>query len=301
MNLQIAKSLIASDDPADVTRGLAFMQSDGSLAELQAVMAHIKSPQPIVQKTAIDATAGIILRNLIQYFSNIQTNVRESLAKLLQKLDPNVINRIAKELYSDNEDVRLRALQVLGMLGKGSKVLQALSEMVKDRDKKVRATAIHLLGKAVQGKDMSMVLALLNDEDQRVRANTIEAVEEIGNPNAVGLLQRFRKDKSNRIRGNALKALWNLGQKDIMDDLKEMLNSENYLDRASAAWVMGETGKDNREMIDILASYAQDSNKLVRENVIKAQIKIGGDIAEKYLQYLCEEEEVEDARKALKR
>ena len=173
--------------------------------------------------------------------------------------------------------------------------------MVKDKDMKVRATAVHLLGKVVQGKDMTLVVALLNDKDVRVRANTIEALEDIKNPAAVGLIQRFRKDPSNRIRGNALKALWNLGYKEIMDDLKNMLASEQGLLRASGAWVIGEVGKDNREMVDLLASCAQDEDKLVRENVIKAQLKIGGSIAEKYLKFLCDEEEVESAKQKLKR
>jgi HEAT repeat protein len=204
-------------------------------------------------------------------------------------------------LYNENDEKRLRAVQVLGLLNAGQKVREVVSEMVKDKDQKVRATSVHLLGKLVQRKDMNLVVALLNDRDIRVRANTIEALERIGNPSAAALLHRFRKDPSNRIRGNTLKALWNLGVRDILDDLKVMILHVSHLMRASGAWVMGEIGKDNPEIIELIARVVQDEDKLARENAIRAQLKIGGEMAEKYLKYLCEEEEVQDVKNKMKK
>lgn len=301
MNEQLLHTLLRSREPQNIVRGIDLLRAEGSLADLHTLMELMKSEISLVRQKAVDTAADLILRNLIQYFGQIQTSVRESLARLLEKLDPAVINRIGESFYDENEERRLRAVQVLGLLGKSGKITQIVAEMVKDKDQKVRATAVHLLGKHSLTKDMSLAVALLNDTDARVRANTIEALEEIGNPAAVGLLLRFRKDTSNRIRGNVLKALWNLGNRDVMPELKEMLASRDHLMRATAAWVIGEIGKDNNEMIDLVASCAQDENKLVRENVIKAQLKIGGAQAEKYLRYLCEQEEVEEAKKKLKR
>jgi len=301
MNAQLLQTFLRSREPQKVIKGIDLLRAEGSLADLHTLMDLMKSEVAPVRQKAVDTAADLILRNLIQYFGQIQSSVRESLAKLLEKLDPAVINRIAEGLYADDEERRLRAVQVLGLLGKNGKVTQIVAEMVKDKDRKVRATAVHLLGKHSAGKDMSLAAALLNDADARVRANTVEALAEIGNPAAVGLLLRFRKDPSNRIRGNVLKALWSLGNHDVVAELKEMITSSDHLMRATAAWVIGEIGKDNREMIDLAASCAQDENKLVRENVIAAQLKIGGAIAEKYLKYLCEQEEVEEAKKKLKR
>ncbi len=301
MNDQLVKTLLRSREVQNVIRGIELLRAEGSLADLSALMELMKSELAQVRQKAVETAADLILRNLIQYFGQIQASVRESLAKLLERLDPAVINRISESLYADEEEKRLRAVQVLGLLGKSAKVTQVVSEMVKDKDRKVRATAVHLLGKHSVGKDMSLAVALLNDPDARVRANTVEALEEIGNPAAVGLLLRFRKDSCNRLRGNALKALWNLGHRNVLDELKEMMASEDYLMRATGAWVIGEIGKDNKDMIDLVASRSQDENKLVRENVIKAQLKIGGSLAEKYLQLLCEQEEVEEAKKKLKR
>jgi HEAT repeat protein len=300
MNENLIKVLLQNQDSKSLLKSLEMMREEGSLADLQRVINLLKSEYAEVRKAAVDTAAELILSNLIDHFAQMKSGVRESLGKLLQRLDPNIINRIGSEIYSKDEERRLRTVQVLGLLGQSKKLRELISEIVKDKDIKVRATAVHLLGKLVLGKDMTLVLALLNDQDPRVRANTIEALEDIGNPSAIGLLQRFRGDPSNRIRGNVLKALWKLGFRDIIEDLKAMMINEDPLMRATGAWVIGEIRPDNRELLDTLASCAMDSEKLVRDNVIKAQLKIGGTIVEKYLHYLCEVDEVEEIKKTLK-
>lgn len=299
MEDQSIKMLLQSSNPQSVLKGLSTFGEKGTFADLQNVLSFTKSEDPAIRKAANDSAADMILNNMIQHLTQLEPLVRERLGKLLQNLNSDVIERIGKELYSDDEERRLKSLKVLGLLGRNEKIKQIMAKMVKHKDIKMRATAVRLMGKIIEDKDMTPILSLLSDKDIRVRANTIEALEDVANPNAIGLLHRFKKDPSNRIRGNAIKTLWKLGHKDILDDLKEMFASKNHLMRASAAWVIGEVGKGNNDLVNLLAAYSQDSNKLVRENVIKAELKIGGSLADKYLQYLSEKEEIEDVKKSM--
>ena len=286
MNLDLARSKLSSENPEEVISSLRILSTQGQLSDLQAIMVLFKHPVAAIKHASIETTILLIRENLISHFNDLDPSVRQKLGIVLQSLDPPVIDELGKDLWCDLEERRLRAVQILGLLHKNPRVKIVLAKLVQDKNVKIRATAVNLLGKVIGQNDHDLILWLLNDSDKRVRANTIEALESTGNKRLVPILLRFRKDSSNRIRGNVLKALFTLGFTDIQQDLMEMLNSGNELMQASALWVISQIKLKKTPLEDAAGSFLLSDSEMVRINAKKALQALETPRANGYLRYL---------------
>jgi HEAT repeat protein len=284
----VAESLppIVTKDPEMIMTGLRRYGLEGKLTDLQSVLAFIKHPEDKVKRAATQAASSIIKENLISYYHDISKEVRVKLGILVESLDPGIIDEISNDLYGESNERRLRAIQVLGLLKKNPRIPEILGRLVKDRDEKIRATAVNLLGKFISHDDQQLILALLNDPDKRVRANTIEALESLGNKRLIPILLRFRKDGSNRIRGNILKALFNLGYTEIEQDLLEMLAQPSDLMKASALWVISQVACTSRNLEDAAGFAFVSENEMVNRNARNALTALATPRTAGYLRYL---------------
>jgi HEAT repeat protein len=286
--IEQARKSLSSDNPAAVVFSLKTLGMNGKLSDLQALMSLINSPNPKIKQTAVDATCTLIKEHLILHFNNLEKAMRDKLTTIMQTVHPSVLDAISKDLYSENDERRLRAVQILGHMRKNPKIKDILAKLVQDRDVKIKATAANLMGHVIGQNDHDLLLALLNDEDKRVRANTIEALEKLGNKRLVPILLRYRKDPSNRIRGNVLKALYTLGYTGIEGDLLEMIQSSSTLMKASAMWVISQISIALGSIIDACGYQLLTADEMVFRNALKALEAIEDPRAKGYLRYLAE-------------
>lgn len=270
MNLELVYSNLNSTNSNEVLSALEILRGAGSLSDIQVILPHIKSRNTSIVKAAVNAICNIIREKLVVHFNELEPNVRKKLSTLMESLDPAIINEISKDVFSDDKDRRLRAVQILGLLKKNPQIRFILAKLITDRDEKIRATAINLLGKIVGPNDHRTILSLLSDKDKRVRANTIEALESLGDKKLVPILIRFKSDQNNRIRGNVLKALYSLGYTDIENDLLGMLESHNEFMIASALWVLTQTKFCTTKLLDATGYCLLAENKMIHNNAKKA-------------------------------
>jgi HEAT repeat protein len=289
MNIDIARNGLSSADSDALVQSLEFLGSGGKLTDLQSMLVFVKHPDPKVCKTTVIACSNLIRNNLITHFQELGPQVRQKLGTVMETLVPQVIDEIAKDLYCNDDPRRVRALQILGLLKKNPKILELLGKLVQDKDEKVRATAVSLLGKFVGPNDHDLIMSLLNDKDKRVRANTVEALERLGNKRLIPILLRFRKDPINRIRGNVIKALYNLGYKDVEADLIDMLNNPDNFMKASGLWVIAQIKPQFPKVEDLSGFYLLSDNEMVYVNSKKALIAIGSPRAKGFLAHLDSE------------
>ncbi len=275
-----------SANPSVLISGLKEYGIEGKLSDLQTILGFLKHTNDGVKTAATQAASNLIREHLISNYHDLSQDVRNKLGILLQSLDPRIIDEISKDLYCDSNERRLIAVQILGLLKKNPRTRDILVDLVKDRDVKVRATAVNLLGKVIGPNDQEMILSLLNDPDKRVRANTIEALESLGNKRLIPILLRFRKDSNNRIKGNILKALFNLGYTEIEPDLLEMLAMPNDLMKASALWVISQIEYSSRKIEDAAGLSFLSENDMVLKNAKNALTKLATPRALGYLRYL---------------
>lgn len=286
MDINLVRSSLKSRNPDIVLSALHTLGKNGSLVDLPDIIAFVKHSDFSISKAASECACAVIKENLLTHFNDVDAAVREKLGLLLQSLDPTIVDAIGNDLYCPNEQRRIRAVQILGLLKKHPRVKDIMAKLVQDRDVKVKATAVNLLGKIIGPNDHNILLSLLNDTDKRVRANTIEALESLGNRRLVPILLRFRKDSNNRIRGNVLKALFNLGFREIETDLIEMLNSSSNFMKASALWVISEITLQTTSLENAAAECLLSDNEMVLLNAKKALKAISTPRAKGYLHYL---------------
>ncbi|MFP4165431.1 MAG: HEAT repeat domain-containing protein [Chitinispirillaceae bacterium] len=280
-----ALEYLKSSKPDQVISALRFLVKHGSVSDLSAIMALISSENPLIRKTATDTACAIIKENLINNFHQLTPELRHKLGSILQSLDPRIIDEISKDLFCDDEKRRLTSLQVLGILRRHPRTRELLAKLVQDRDVKIKATAVNLLGKMVGPHDQEIVLSLLNDPDKRVKANTVEALEKLGNKRMVPILLRLRHDPNNRIRANVLKALFSLGYTEVESDLLEMLDSNEYM-KASALWVISQIKIQSTYLEDAAGSCLLSSSSMVYRNALNALKALNTPRACGYLRYL---------------
>jgi len=295
-------TIVQSGDENHILELLRKTDEQGNLALLKPLLALLKHPNKNIARQALSSGANLIRTQLVSSWQGLDKNLKESLATLLKRLDPTIVEQITQDLYSDNEEKRLRSLQVLGLLGQDDKIKQAVAKMFTNPDERMRATAISLLKNMALDKDLTLIYRVLHDPDPRVRANCVETLEAVGNAGVVGTLLPMRTDKNNRVRGNVIKALFNLGHRNILSDLKTMLEDDGHLMRATAGWVLGEVGKAGDEIfVQLIGEYGLDRNLLTRLNMIKACLKINDPLCQAFCKYLFDAAEVTQAGIELER
>jgi hypothetical protein len=286
MNIELAREYALSTSPSEAIPALGILSDSGSLTDLQSVLSQIKNRNHLVQRAAIEAATELIKHNLIEHFNELPKELRSRLSALLESLDPSIIEDIGKDVYCEDNDRRLRAVQILGLLSKNPKVREILAGLVKDRNEKIRATAVNLIGKLIGPENQHVILSLLNDPDKRVRANTVEAIESLGNKRLLPILLRFRKDPVNRIRANVLKAMYNLGNKEIMPDIMLMLQNEDPFMQASGLWLVAQINFHNLQIESLTGFLMVSDNEMVTRNAAKALKTINTTRALGFIRYL---------------
>ncbi len=287
MNNSIKEALTSNKTESIIPaiRRLSFSGSLADLPELLGVLKKTKNSE--VKKEGNSAACAIIKNNLLDNYNDLDKNVRDKLGMLLESLDPDIIKEISNDIYSNAATRRVRAVQILGLLRKNPGTKNILFQLLKNKDEKVRATAVQLLGDFINPeKDLESIMNVLRDSDTRVRANTIEALERLGNPRLLPVFKRFIKDPSNRVRGNVLKAIHSLGDTEIEEYLLEMIESNNLLMKASGLWTAGVTGKFTERIIDDAAYYLLSKNTMVRINARKMLKRCSSQRSKGYLKYL---------------
>jgi HEAT repeat protein len=290
MNSDRARTILTSPGAGEAAApALESLGEKGALTDLQAMLAFVKSSDPRLARIAVVACSNLIRNKLIEHFHELDPQVRQKLGAILESLGPQIIDEIGNDLWCDDDQRRLRALQILGLLRKNPTIRDILAKLIKDRNEKIRATAVNLLGKIIGPNDHDLIMSLLSDKDKRVRANTVEALESLGNKRFIPILLRFRKDPANRIRGNVLKALFTLGFSDIADDIVEMLENSDQFMKASALWVISRIKIHSQKLEDLAGlSYLSD-NEMVFSNAKKALIAFNSPRALGFLRYLQSE------------
>jgi HEAT repeat protein len=286
MTPELARKILTSPESIYSGKALELLGQEGKLTDLQAMLAYVKNSDAHLSKIAIISCSNLIRNNLITHFPDLDPQVRQKLGAIMESLVPQIIDEIAKDLWCDDDERRLRALQILGLLKKNPTIRDIFVKLVQDKDEKIRATAVNLLGRVIGPNEHDMIMSLLSDKDKRVRANTVEALERLGNKRLVPILLRFRKDPINRIRGNVLKALYSLGMTDIVDDLAAMLSSQDHFMKASGLWVVSQIKIKAQKIEDLSGRCYLSENDMVFTNAKKALTAVNSPRSIGYIRHL---------------
>src|SRR5581483_2076277 len=130
----------------------------------------------------------------------------------------------------------------------------SLVRLLRHPNPHIRSKAVLLIGRG--NRSPKWIRQRLVDTDPRVRANAAEALWGVGTEEARDLLHSLVGDSNNRVAGNAVLGLYRLGDCAMITEILELAVHESAMFRATAAWVMGETG--DPRFTEALAALLRD-------------------------------------------
>jgi len=164
-----------------------------------------------------------------------------------------------------------RLMDIIAEISDGTRILPGLMALTRLPNPYLQSKAVLMIGR--MNRNVKWVQNRLSEPDSRVRANAIEALWGLDTEEARSLLRATARDGNNRVAGNALVALHRLGDCWSIPELIAMASHESRRFRATAAWVMGETG--DPRFARVLARLVGEPDLAVRTRAFAAlgQIK----------------------------
>ncbi|MEO8368561.1 MAG: HEAT repeat domain-containing protein [Candidatus Solibacter sp.] len=219
---------------------------------------------------------GMLLRALGN--SELSRDEAVTLARSARRSDPLVEVAIARSLADSAlgsgqipvEDAA-RLLDVLAEIADAGRIVPSLMRLMRHPDAYLRSKAVKMIGRS--SHSAKWVMGRLSESDPRVRANAVESLWAVDIPEARTLLNFAASDAHHRVVGNSLLGLYYLGDSAILADVVKLAGHYSADFRASAAWLMGESG--DPRFADALRRMIADSDAGVRKRafVSLAQLK----------------------------
>jgi hypothetical protein len=169
-----------------------------------------------------------------------------------------------------------RLMEILAEISDGSRIAPSLMRLMRHPNAYIRSKAVLMIGRG--NLSVKWVRGRLSEADPRIRANAIEALWGVASHEAQVVLRFALADGNNRVVGNALLGLHLVGDCSAIPEIVKLARSEAPLSRATAAWVMGETG--DPRFTEILVRMLVESNTTVRKTAFVALRRIKVAIAQ---------------------
>ncbi len=188
------------------------------------VAAEISSEQPAVQA------------ELPEVSKPAEKPVEPEPARQTMKTSPS--NQIIKDLDSDDEEVRVRAVQAASEL-KDTTFLPLLEDRLsQETSRYVIATLVKALGHMGSSDVIPQIVPFLDYPDPRVRANAVEGLAMINDTDLSKHIAPLLGDPDNRVRGNVATYLWKNDPETAKSKIDKMLSSPSVWDRESALYAI---------------------------------------------------------------
>jgi HEAT repeat protein len=260
-----------SVDPDGARKKLAEMlTADPPVFQTEALsmLPEVRDPAP--RKCLLEL---MLKANLLPACDPALAGLQEeaALVRELSELDPLLDMRLARRLSGFPaegvpDEVAQRVLSLLCALPENARVLPMLIRLVRHPSPGVRSKAALVIGRV--SKTPQMTEEMLLEPDPRVRANAVEALWGVDSARARAVLREAAEDPNNRVAGNALLGLYRLGETSSILRILSMAAHPKAERRATAAWVMEQTGSPR--FLPVLAQMVRESDPRARSRVFRA-------------------------------
>jgi len=264
LNLQSSNNEIIAET-------LAFIGLRNDMRDLSVTIGFIRHEDSLVKRAAINATVAIIRHSLVENYNTLGPEGRKKLAEIIDLIHPETVLELLREAHSNNEQIRIHSLMILGLLRRRESIRTVIEKDLKSNNVRVRATATQAIGNHRDAGEHLMLLKQLNDSDCRVRANAVEALEQYGDQKVVFSLKRLLNDGNSRVRANALKALYHFGFESIENDIIAMLTDRSLNMVASGLWLVGVLGINSETVFEHCKAYQYHPDPMIKRNYERAR------------------------------
>ncbi len=268
-------SKLKSQNPSDVVEALAEISRSGNMHDLSLTIGLIRNTDTIISKAAIKTTDSIIRKAIVTNYHKLGSEGRRKLAEIIEKIHPDTVQELIKEIHRANDENKIHGLMILGVLRRRPDVKHLIESLMQSNNERVRATATLAISNFPEKGEQVLLLKKLNDPDERVRANAVEALGEFGDRKMIYSIKRLLNDGNNRVRANAIQSLYKLGDSRIENELVIMLSDRDASMIASGLWLINELGVMSSEIKDKCVVLRTHVDPTIQRNLeaIKTQFE----------------------------
>ena len=259
------RDLLVADRPSFRLAALPWLREGNRRAGVQFLFELLKDVLPLCNPALISLEDDVAIARVVM----------ESEPLLDVKLARRITDSRLRGSEKIDNTVALRILEVLAIITDGTRILPMLIQVLREPDPRLRSKAALLVGRT--NKNAQWVEQVLQQPDARVRANSIEALWGVDTEAVRAVLRGALRDSNNRVIGNALLGLYRLGDAVTIGLTLRMSQHPAPLFRATAAWVMGETG--DPRFLPTLAQMVRETDTQARHSVFRAISKLKNAIA----------------------
>ncbi len=202
--------------------------------KFDALLKRLKSDDPWERREALEELGRTGKDDAIPYLvsglSDENPGVQQaSVDALINIGNPTVVNSVTPLLRDEkNAPLRNMAVEVLGQVG--SKDLDSISHLLKDRDADIRRFAADIVGSIGDKRGVPALIAALRDENPNVRSSSANSLGMMGDHEAiVPLINSLKDEKDEWVIFSIIEALGKVGDPRIIEHLTPFLEGESEL------------------------------------------------------------------------
>jgi HEAT repeat protein len=192
----------------EAARLLGEIPGDQAVA-IPVLVELVRDEDDNVRIIAVDSLVTLgegAVEPLIGVLQDPDMSVRERAAYGLGQLkDPRAIQPLVTAMHAGDSDLCWSAAAALGTIG--GEAVEALIDLLRDRDASVRANTAWALGIPNDPRALEPLINALKDSDPNVRHNSAESLGGLGDPRAVLPITALLQDESQWVRERAIEVL----------------------------------------------------------------------------------------------
>ena len=232
----------------------------------------------IIPREELEAMGDPAIAYLASRAPDMDISMMDVVMQALIVMKTTAANDVLVQLIThEKAAVRSFACTVLGTQSDDNKRTY-VRPMLKDRDDRVRATAVTLLGSVTEAEWMEPVGDLLGDESRDVRNSAVQISRRLATKH--GLQDKFLSGlvanlnaTSDDVRADMVAAIGTLGIKDSWSFLTRMLNDREAKVRAAAASALTALAADE-SAIEVVEALGRERDATVRLALVQVVIRL---------------------------
>lgn len=167
---------------------------------------------------------------LLPYINSFSTGERKMAFEFFGNHEPEtMIDTFLDGTKDPDEDIRVISFKVIANLEKADQTLIELG--IADESERVRVEAVRAISSLPREESLvrfiTQTLSTLGIDRERSKVEMIQLLSTLGEFNVVPVVLSFIKDESTWVQIEAVEALKVLGDDSVVDQLKELLDSDN--------------------------------------------------------------------------
>jgi len=176
---QLIAHTLNDPDPRVQAAAVRQVRERGFHDAMERLVLLLDHRAPEVRDAARSSLAEFNYSRYRSIFDSLDDDSRSKIGRLVGKVDPTAMRRLAEDLSSPSLTTKLRALEMTQAMNASDEVIERLAQLINDPDVAVRAEAVAALGLCQRDEAVSLLYEVENDVSLSVREAVQHSIDRI--------------------------------------------------------------------------------------------------------------------------